>query len=290
MIKPDLLKCFIAAADTGSFSAAGRLLGKHLATVSGNIARLEDELGVLLFDRNGKYPQLTEAGLNLYDGAKVAVDSIERFSRNALQLSMGIPAALTIAIDEDAGLGPFSDLIFQLQQKWPHLKLTVLTLQTQDIFEKILTQEVDIGITPSLEGNSQVYEFKAVGHLKLDIVCGQKHPLANKKQITNDDLMAHAQVISSSIMQSNPLVSAVKMSPTICESNGHSNIAELLRAGVGWAFLSRTSEHNRTGLVTLAPDFVRTQMQMQYDVIWPKNQPANSIHQFVLENIRSAFE
>lgn len=45
MIKPDLLQCFIAAADTGSFTAAGKRVGKHLATVSGNIARLEDELG-----------------------------------------------------------------------------------------------------------------------------------------------------------------------------------------------------------------------------------------------------
>ncbi|WP_162631274.1 LysR family transcriptional regulator [Vibrio variabilis] len=45
MLRPELLKAFIIAAETGSFSAAARQLGKHLTTISGNIARLEDELG-----------------------------------------------------------------------------------------------------------------------------------------------------------------------------------------------------------------------------------------------------
>ena len=69
-----------------------------------NIARLEDELGLLLFDRAGKYPQLTDAGLNLYDSAKMIVDSVERFSLSASQLSAGIPASFTVVIDEDLNL------------------------------------------------------------------------------------------------------------------------------------------------------------------------------------------
>ncbi|MFA0086844.1 LysR family transcriptional regulator [Vibrio sp. 10N.261.51.F12] len=289
MIKPDLLKCFIAAADSGSFSAAGRLLGKHLATISGNIARLEDELGVLLFDREGKYPQLTDAGRSLYDGAKVAVDSIERFTRNAQQLSMGIPAHFTVAIDENIDLMPFGAIFSALQRQWPDLKLSVLSLGTQEILDRTRSQHVDFALTPSVEGNSQFYEFRAIGYGNIDIVCGHRHPLAKRRHISNDDLLAHTQVIGSSILENKILHDSFKMSSSLCETNGYANLLALIKAGLGWGFLVRLGDTPQS-LVTLQPEFAQTQLQLQYDVIWPKNQSSTDIHQFLLEQIESLFK
>lgn len=289
MVKLDLLKCFIAAADTGSFSAAGRLLGKHLATVSGNIARLEDELGLLLFDREGKYPQLTEAGINLYDSAKVIVDSVERFTLSANQLSAGVPAKLTVAIDEDLGIAAFASVFQACQQQWPHLRMTLLLQSSQHIFEQVKAQQVDLAITPSLEGNSQFYDFKAVGHCDVNIVCSQRHPLARKRQVSNDDLMAYTQVVSQSIRQNESLYQAVKMSPAMWFCNGFQAMVQLLQADVGWSFLFVSREALPEGLVCLSPEFVHTQMQLQYDVIWQKNQPLSEVHHFILDNVKQVF-
>ena len=58
----DQLRTFIAAADTGSFSAAGRRLSRAQSVVSQTIASLEAQFGVPLFDRAGRYPRLTEQG------------------------------------------------------------------------------------------------------------------------------------------------------------------------------------------------------------------------------------
>lgn len=55
-------KALLAAAETGSFSAAARRLGKAQSVVSTAIANLEIDLGLELFDRSGRYPVLTEAG------------------------------------------------------------------------------------------------------------------------------------------------------------------------------------------------------------------------------------
>lgn len=288
MIKPDLLKCFIAAADTGSFSAAGRLIGKHLATVSGNIARLEDELGVRLFDRDGKYPQLTEAGLNLYDGAKVVVDSVERFTRNASQLSAGVPAAFTFAIDENIDFQPIALLLKQAQQQWPHLRFKVLCHCVSDIFDSVREGEVDLALTPSLEGNSQFYEFQAIGHCDVMIACSKQHPLAKKRQVTNDDLMAHTQILSSALDKQDTLYKVTKMSPSVCCVNGYQSMLQLVQAGVGWAMLS--SPHKEVqDIKILTPEFMQTQMQIQYDLIWPKNQPLNEVHQFFIQGIKPIF-
>lgn len=289
MVKPDLLKCFIAAADTGSFSAAGRKIGKHLATVSGNIARLEDELGVLLFDRNGKYPQLTDAGLSLYDSAKVIVDSVERFTHSATQLSAGIPATFTIAIDEDLNLLSFASMLKTCQKQWPYLRMTVMTVNATQIFDAVRQQEIDLAVVPSLEGNSQFYEFKAVGHSAVHIICAKQHALAKKRVVSNDDLMSHTQVISSAVEENKTLYKITKMSPSIWFVNGHQAILQLVAAGIGWAFINADKTELPTDIYVLAPEFAQTHMQIQYDVIWPKNQPTTAVHAFFLEQIKSLF-
>ena len=61
----DQLRTFIAAVDEGSFSAAGRKLRRAQSVVSQTLANLEAQLGVKLFDRTARYPQLTDAGKSL---------------------------------------------------------------------------------------------------------------------------------------------------------------------------------------------------------------------------------
>ena len=60
-ISLDQLTTFVTAAEAGSFSAAGRKLGRAQSVVSQNLANLEAQLGLQLFDRSGRYPALTPA-------------------------------------------------------------------------------------------------------------------------------------------------------------------------------------------------------------------------------------
>jgi DNA-binding transcriptional LysR family regulator len=53
----DQLRTFVAASDEGSFSAAARRLRRTQSAVSETMANLETQLGVTLFDRNGRYPR-----------------------------------------------------------------------------------------------------------------------------------------------------------------------------------------------------------------------------------------
>src|ERR1700687_5103215 len=65
----DQLRTFIAAAEQGSFSAAGRKLRRAQSVVSQTLANLEGQLGVVLFDRSARYPTLTEGGRALLQNA-----------------------------------------------------------------------------------------------------------------------------------------------------------------------------------------------------------------------------
>ncbi|OZS41905.1 LysR family transcriptional regulator [Photobacterium sanguinicancri] len=283
MIRLELLKSFIAAADTGSFSAAARLMGKHLATVSGNIARLEDELGVVLFDRKGKYPEITAEGLNLYDSAKVVVDSAERFSNNALQLSMGVPAELTLALDQDINVDRIFAALPEFQKKWPHLRLTVVNLSAEDIFEGVKLGKIDLALAPTLEGQSSFYEFMAIGQCSLKMVVGKGHPLARKRHVSNDQLAMTTQILSNSWQSQPTMMQAARMSPYVWFAQGYHGTVDMVRQNLGWSTLMCGNDPIPEGIVELDAEFAQTEFLIQYDAIWPKNRGLRDVDLYLID-------
>jgi DNA-binding transcriptional LysR family regulator len=75
----DQIRTFIAAVDEGSFSAAGRRLGRAQSVVSQTLANLEGQLGVQLFERSGRYPVLTGEGRALLTDARAVAVSMDLF-------------------------------------------------------------------------------------------------------------------------------------------------------------------------------------------------------------------
>jgi predicted transcriptional regulator len=58
----DQLRVLVAVAETGSFSAAARRLGRVQSAISQTVQSLESDLGIAVFERAGKTPKLSDAG------------------------------------------------------------------------------------------------------------------------------------------------------------------------------------------------------------------------------------
>ena len=69
-LDPDLLRTFVAIADTGRFGAAAERVHRTQAAVSLQVRRLEDRAGAALFRRQGRIMELTEAGETLLGYAR----------------------------------------------------------------------------------------------------------------------------------------------------------------------------------------------------------------------------
>src|SRR5258708_10416246 len=94
----DQLRTFIAAAEEGSFSAAGRKLRRSQSLVSQTVANLEGQLSVPLFDRANKYPRLTEAGQALLHEAKAVVGGMDGFKARARTMAEGPEPELSVVL------------------------------------------------------------------------------------------------------------------------------------------------------------------------------------------------
>src|SRR6202008_2402187 len=104
----DQLRTFIAAAEQGSFSAAGRKLRRTQSVVSQTLANLERQLGVTLFDRRARYPTLTEDGRALLENARAVADQMDALKARAKTLRDGLEPELSLSIDV---MYPMSELI-----------------------------------------------------------------------------------------------------------------------------------------------------------------------------------
>src|ERR1700760_1177422 len=119
----DQLRTFIAAAEQGSFSAAGRKLRRAQSVVSQTLANLEGQLGVVLFDRSARYPTLTENGRALLLQAREVADRMDGFKAQAKTLREGLEPELSLSIDV---MYPMAELIVAVggfRDKFPHTPL-----------------------------------------------------------------------------------------------------------------------------------------------------------------------
>src|SRR6478752_1699227 len=91
----DQLRTFIAAVDEGSFSAAARRLNRVQSAVSG----LEEQIGVTLFDRSGRFPKLTAEGVLLLADARAVVSGVDTLKARAKLMASGLEAELSVVVD-----------------------------------------------------------------------------------------------------------------------------------------------------------------------------------------------
>src|SRR4051812_33749819 len=119
----DQLRTFIAAAEEGSFSAAGRRLRRAQSVVSQTLANLEGQINMPLFDRSARYPQLTEAGSALLKEARTVVQDMDAFKARARTLVEGLEPELSVSIDVMFPMSSLIEAVGSFHKKFPHTPL-----------------------------------------------------------------------------------------------------------------------------------------------------------------------
>ena len=137
------VRAFLATADEGSFSAASRALGIAQPTVGRQVAALETQLGVALFERAGRALALTPTGLELVEHARVMSEGALRVSRVAagLALSLDGPICLTASEMDAAFLLP--PLVAKLRALHPGIEVEIVA---SNAAQDLRRREADIAL------------------------------------------------------------------------------------------------------------------------------------------------
>jgi DNA-binding transcriptional LysR family regulator len=144
----DQLRTFIAAADEGSFSAAGRRLRRAQSVVSQSLANLEGQLGVKLFDRGARFPTLTDQGRALLADARAVAGNVDLFKARAKRLAGGLEPELSVAVDVIFPLAPFTAAVAAFQKEFPSTLLR-FDVESSAVIEPVLDGRCAVGVMAS---------------------------------------------------------------------------------------------------------------------------------------------
>jgi DNA-binding transcriptional LysR family regulator len=174
----DQLRTFIAAVDEGSFSAAGRKLGRAQSVVSQTLANLEAQLGVKLFDRSARYPSLTEEGRSLLADARSVADTIDGFKARARAMREGLEPELAVAMDVMYPMEALTRAAMHSRKTYPHTPLRVHVEALGGIIKPVLDRSCSIGVIGSLPMVPDELKSEPLLDIPFVTVVGPSHRLA----------------------------------------------------------------------------------------------------------------
>ncbi|RFP23042.1 LysR family transcriptional regulator [Duganella sp. BJB488] len=246
----DQLRTFIAAADEGSFSAAGRKLRRAQSVVSTTLANLEQQVGFALFERTGRYPQLTEAGRALLEQARSAVGGMDAFKARARTLAEGLEPELAVAVDVMFPIATLTTAVQAFKSAFPTTPL------------RLYVEALGAVVQPLVEGNCRVAIIGSLPEippgcaseflLSVTAVCvvAPCHPLAAAQgQVPQAQAAQHVQLV---LTDRSTLTAGRNFGVVAAQTWRLADLGAkhaFLRAGLGWGYmpLHMVEDDLRTG-------------------------------------------
>ena len=190
----DQLRTFIAAADEGSFSAAGRRLRRAQSVVSQTLANLEGQLGVKLFDRSGHLPVLTDQGRALLADARAVAGDVDLLKARAKSLAGGLEPELSVAVDVMFPEAVFTDAVAAFQKEFPTTLLR-FDIESSAVIEPVLDGRCAIGVVGSWALVPAQLTHESVLTVRVPMVVSPAHALASRRgRIPIAVLAEHIQI------------------------------------------------------------------------------------------------
>jgi len=194
----DQLRVLVTIAETGSFSAAGRKLGRAQSAISQAIATLEDVQGVTLFDRSGFRPALTDVGRVLVGQARTVLSGAARFEALAAGTREGLEPELAIAIDPLVPTAAFIDSLHALRAEFPYLPVSFSTEGLGGAERRLRRGDAALALCILLPSVPDDVAALPLLGINLMPVVSPAHPLAELgRPVTRADLDEHIQLVLS---------------------------------------------------------------------------------------------
>jgi len=269
MFSVEQLHAFVATVDSGSFSAAARQLGKAQSVISQHIINLEIDCNATLFERTGRYPQLTQAGHKLLPHAQALLNQHQRLLNSALALNDSTPSEVTIALDEGIPFSAMASVVEELNNAYPNVTLEFLSASSLDIID-LLKQETPLtGIIFSELNLPTNLDYECIGSVNFDLYVAKSHLLAKQAVKNIDSLRLYRQLL---IRSRNTQTSSfqLKVSPDVLFADNYYLLLQLTLQGHGWCLLPEHVAHEAlqaNELVRLPIEFEKMQWHANVDIL-----------------------
>lgn len=189
------LNSFLHAAENMSFSEAAKHLHITQPTISHHIKALERDLGVKLFNRSGSNLKLTEAGRLLMPRARKLIRQSIEIEEVMASLQREIVGHLRIACSTTAGKYILPLLAARFCQRYPGIRVSILTCTPEYVVPRLLEEEVNLGVVSSYEVCGNGLECQPFFTDFATLIVSADHPWASRQYIEPEELLDDLLII-----------------------------------------------------------------------------------------------
>lgn len=192
----DDLDIFAAVVEHSSLNRASRQLNLSQPALSRKISKLEERLGVTLFNRFGKRLELTEVGRLTYTYALEQRLQRSKFLEALSKFKEGEPQLVTLGASLTTLQTTLPPLVNAYMEKYPAAELKLITGRTHEIVSSVSEGRSDVGIVAS---SIQEPGLRCIPLFEdqLRLVVSEHHPLTLSAKLTMDDLSRLPMILFS---------------------------------------------------------------------------------------------
>lgn len=183
----NLIKSFVAVAETGSLSAAARRLSTSQPTLGRHVAELEAALGVVLFRRGRGGYELTESGTALLERGREVGAQAAAFSRLALGATESVAGTVRIAASEIVAAYVLPGMLARLAIEEPEIEVELVA---SNQVENLLRRDADIAVRMVKPVQNELVGRK-IADLPLTVCAAKSYVTRRGRPKRPEDLLSH---------------------------------------------------------------------------------------------------
>jgi DNA-binding transcriptional LysR family regulator len=237
------LQVFLAVASRLNFTRAGEDVHLSQPSVSVRIRRLEEELGVKLFEQLGKKVALTGAGRLLEPPARRVVAALDD-ARHVIEEIQGLERGiLKIGASTTPGIYLVPKLVAGFKRLHPKIEVHLEIKDTRQVEEGLLRNDYDFGFVGGhlVGGEVEILPWRTD---EIVLVAPPEHALAQRKQVQLKDVEKQQFIFresgSATRVAINEKLRSLNLQPVaVMEMDNPEAVKQAVQAGLGLAFLSR---------------------------------------------------
>ena len=231
------IKAFVEVAKTLNFTRAAETLCIAQPAVSMSIGKLEEELDLILFNRNGRKITLTTEGEVFLNHAKRILADFSNAEKEMNELKELSSGEVRIGIPPMMSSYYFPRVIRDFRSEYPNLQLTVMGEGTGHIQRQISSGEIDLGV---IAGGKIAEGLASKCFLREEIVAcvPLDHPFAERQSICLEEMLSEPLILFRQGYYMRELTDGLQNSHSkkpqvVFETNLFSLVSSLIREGVG---------------------------------------------------------
>ncbi len=232
---PESLEAFVQTVESGSFSAAARALRKSQSTISAAVANLEADLGFTLFDRQGRYPLLTENGKRALAQVREILSASVQLDTLAVRLAGEVEPCLSMVVSDFWQTVYHERLLTRFAERYPDIEFECMIAEDADAIDILQSGRAHlavIGAQPFYPGDIATARLQV--DAEMAIWLHQAHPLAQQESISEAALKTVRQLCLNTWVEQDR-----RQTGKIWSAPSYLLLLEMAEQGFGWSILPR---------------------------------------------------